>query len=72
MKTVKVTYFKYSGKYYTNETFGISEELLGGTNSYWEALKNNHRIKEMYMMIEDSGDNKEPYIVPHLFKPQTY
>lgn len=72
MKTVKVTYFKDSGKYYTNETFGISEELLGGTNSYWEALKSNHRIKEMYMLVEDSGDNKEPYVVPNLFKPENY
>ena len=27
MKIVKVTYFKPSGKYYTHETFEISEEL---------------------------------------------
>ena len=70
MKTVNATYFKENGKYYTNETFGISEELLGGTNDYWNALKNGHRIEEMYMLVQDSDDNKEPYIVPHLFKPK--
>lgn len=70
MKTVNATYFKESGKYYTDETFEISEDLLGGTNEYWETLENNHRIKDMFMMVEDSGDDLEPYIVPHLFHPK--
>lgn len=70
MKTVKVTYFKKSGKYYTHETFEISEELKGGTNDYWKALEDNHRIKDMFMMVEDSDDELEPYIVPHLFHPK--
>lgn len=70
MKTVNVTYFKESGKFYTFESFEISDKLLGGTNEYWEALQDSHRIKDMYMLVHDSGDNKEPYIVPHLFHPK--
>lgn len=70
MKTVKVTYFKPSGKYYTCETFEISEELQGGSKVYREVIEGNHRIKDMFMMVEDSGDELEPYIVPHLFHPK--
>jgi hypothetical protein len=24
---------------------------------------------EMFMLVQDSNDGKEPYIVPHIFKP---
>ncbi|MGG5762624.1 hypothetical protein ACQ3VC_14045 [Bacillus proteolyticus] len=69
MKTVSVTYFKHSGKYYTSETIEISEELNG-----YEALDKEipkyHRIKEMSMLVQDSDDGKEPYIVPHLYNPK--
>ena len=68
MKKVKITFFKPSGKYYTTEEGMISETLLGGTNDYWNALKELRRIKGMQMLVQDSGDNKEPYIVPHLFR----
>lgn len=68
MKRINVTYFKPSGKYYTHEKVEISEEL----NSYqalFEELPKHHRIKNMFMLVQDSEDNLEPYIVPHLFKP---
>lgn len=68
MKTVNVTYFKPSGKYYTSETEEISEEL-SGYEALFEEIPKRHRIKEMYMHVDDSDDGKEPYIVPHLFKP---
>lgn len=67
MKTVNVNYFKPSGKWYTKETIDISEELNG-----YEAFKEipkHHRIKDMFMLVQDSNDDKEPYIVPHLFHP---
>jgi len=66
-KTVNITYFKPSGKFYTDETIEISEEL----NSYealFHEIPKYHRIKEMNMLVQDSGDDKEPYIVPHIFK----
>ena len=66
-KAVKVTYFKPSGKFYTNETIEISEKL----NSYealFHEIPKHHRIKEMNMLVQDSDDDKEPYIVPHIFK----
>jgi len=68
MKRVMVTYFKKSGKYYTEETVDISEEL-NGYEALSEELPKHHRIKTMSMLVQDSGDNKEPYIVPHLYKP---
>lgn len=68
MKTVNVTYFKPSGKWYTNETVEI-DETLNGYQVVFHEMPKHHRIKEMQMLVTDSGDNKEPYIVPHLFKP---
>jgi hypothetical protein len=70
MKTVNVTYFKEGGKFYTHETIEISEEMNGYHALFYE-IPNHHRIKGMYMLVQDSGDGKEPYIVPHLFKPHT-
>ena len=67
MKTVNVTYFKPSGKYYTEETVEISEEL-NGYEALFNELPKHHRIKEMQMLVTDSDDGKEPYIVPHLYK----
>lgn len=66
MKQVEVIYFKPSGKYYTTEYVYISEQLNG-----YEALKElpkHHRLEDMIMLVQDSNDNKNPYIVPHLFK----
>lgn len=68
MKAVSVTYFKPSGKYYTSETIEISEELNGYHALFYE-LPKHHRIKSMQMLVQDSGDGKEPHIVPHLYKP---
>ncbi|MET3658477.1 hypothetical protein [Sporosarcina psychrophila] len=68
MKTVNVTYFKPSGKYYTSETEEISEELNGYEALFTEIPK-RHRIKSMYMHVSDSDDGKEPHIVPHIFHP---
>ena len=68
MKTVDVTYFKPSGKYYTSETIEISEEL-NGYDALFKEIPKHHRIKEMQMHVSDSGDDKEPYIVPHIFNP---
>lgn len=69
MKKVHVTYFKPSGKYYTDETVEIEEGISGHTALFHEMPK-HHRIEEMYMAVADSGDGVEPYIVPHLFKPK--
>lgn len=69
MKTVNVTYFKPSGKYYTSETIEISEEL-SSYHALFHEIPKHHRIEEMQMLVQDSGDAKEPYIVPHLFKPK--
>lgn len=67
MKRVNVTYFKPSGKYYTSETVEISEEL-DGYDALFKELPKHHRILEMDMLVQNSDDNKEPYIVPHIFK----
>ncbi|PRT13216.1 hypothetical protein C6352_02385 [Bacillus thuringiensis] len=69
MKTVNVTYFKRSGKYYTSETIEISEEL-NGYEALSEEIPKHHRIKEMSMLVQDSEDGKEPFIVPHLYNPK--
>lgn len=69
MKTVNVRYFKTSGKYYTDETIEISESL-NGYEALFEEIPKHHRIKEMIMVVSDSGDGKEPFIVPHLFLPK--
>lgn len=67
MKTVNVTYFKKSGKYYTDETVKIPEDITG-YHAMFEEMPKHHRIKEMRMLITDSEDGVEPYIVPHLFE----
>lgn len=69
MKTVNVTYFIRSGKYYTHETIKISEGL-NGYEAIAEEIPKHHRIKEMAMLVQDSDDGKEPYIVPHLYNPK--
>lgn len=69
MKVVNVTYFKPSGKYYTSETVEISEEL-NGYEALAHELPKHHRIKSMQMLVQDSVDGKEPYIVPHLYAPK--
>ena len=72
MKVVSVTYFKPSGKYYTHETVEIPE----GINIYdalVHELPKHHRIKYMFMLVQNSepeGEEKEPYIVPHLYHPK--
>lgn len=68
MKKVKVTYFKTSGKYYTDEEIEISEEL-NGYEALFEEIPKHHRIKEMFMHVENVDEDQEPYIVPHLFPP---
>ncbi len=69
MKTVNITFYKPSGKFYCHEDAQISEQIEGGTSEYWNVLRSLHRIPSMVMVVTDSDDNKEPYIVPHLFKP---
>lgn len=69
MKIVNVTYFRPSGKYYTRETIEISEEL-NGYDALFKEIPNHHRIEGMFMLVQDSEDGKEPYIVPHLFHPK--
>lgn len=69
MKTVNITYFKPSGKYYTDEQVDIPEEL-SGYHAMFEEMPKHHRLTDMQMLITDSNDGKEPYIVPHLFKPK--
>ncbi|ERH59182.1 MULTISPECIES: hypothetical protein [Bacillus amyloliquefaciens group] len=66
MKTVNVTYFRPSGKFYTDETIEISEEL-NGYHALRKEIPKHHRIQGMRMLVQDSGDGKEPYIVPHLY-----
>jgi len=68
MKRVNVTYFKPSGKYYTHEEIEISNEL-SGYHALFEEIPKHHRIKNMFMLVQDGDDNLEPYIVPHLFRP---
>lgn len=68
MKNVKVTYFKPTGKFYTHEEVEISEEL-NGYHALFHELPKHHRLKDMQMLVQDSGDGKEPYIVPHIFRP---
>lgn len=68
MKTVNIDYFKPSGKWYTTEIIEISEEL-DGYDALFHEIPKHHRIKDMFMVVKDTGDGKEPYIVPHLFHP---
>lgn len=67
MKTVNLTFFKPNGKYYTSEQVDISDDLNGYEAVFTEMPK-HHRIADMQMLVTDSEDGKEPYIVPHLFK----
>jgi hypothetical protein len=67
MKSVNVTYFKTTGKYYTSENIEI-DDSLNGYQALFHELPKHHRIKYMDMLVQDSGDGKEPYIVPHIFK----
>ena len=69
MKKVNVTYYKPSGKYYTHEVIEISEEL-NGYDALFKEIPKQHRIKSCYMQVSDSGDDKAPYIVTHLFHPK--
>ena len=69
MKEVKVTYFKSSGKYYTTEVIKIDSNL-SGYHALAHELPKHHRIKEMYMLVENNQDENEPYIVPHLYLPK--
>lgn len=71
MKKVKVTYFKPSGKYYTEELVQIPTEI-SGYDALYKELPKQHRIKNMFMLVQNSepdGEEQEPYIVPHLFHP---
>lgn len=68
MKQVNVTYFKPSGKFYTGEIIEISEKI-NGYEALFKEIPKYHMNTVMYMSVCDSGDGKEPYIVPHLFKP---
>lgn len=67
MKKVKLTYFKPSGKYYTDEVIEISEEL-NGYEALFEVIPMHHRLKDMDMHVDQLEDVVEPYIVPHIFK----
>lgn len=69
LKTVNVTYFKPSGKYYTTETIKISTDF-GGYHALFKEIPKHHRIENMFMLVQDSGDGLEPYIVPNLFHPK--
>lgn len=69
MKRVDVIYFKASGKFYTDETVEI-EEGISGYHALRRVLPRLHRIEDMSMFVQDSGDGKEPYIVPHLYSPK--
>lgn len=69
MKEVSVTYFKPSGKYYTHEVVEIDSEMSAYHALFYE-LPKHHRIKSMYMLVQNHEDENEPYIVPHLFKPK--
>ncbi|MGN7329802.1 hypothetical protein [Bacillus altitudinis] len=69
MKTVNVMYFRTRGKFYIDETIEISESL-NGYDALFHEIPKHHRIKEMIMSVSDSGDGKEPFIVPHLFFPK--
>ncbi len=68
MKEVKVTYLKPSGKYYTDEVIEI-DSSISGYEALVHELPKHHRIKEMYMLVQNHEDENEPYIVPHLYMP---
>jgi hypothetical protein len=69
VKEVKVSYFRKSGKWYLTEYVEIPE-TLNGYQAVFEELPKHHRIKDMFMLVQDSNDEREPYIVPHLFNPK--
>lgn len=68
MKKVNVNYFKASGKWYTEEDIEIPE-TVNGYEALFQEIPKQHRLKEMFMHVSDSNDGKQPYIVPHLYKP---
>ncbi|PJZ18334.1 hypothetical protein CEW46_29150 [Bacillus cereus] len=68
MKKVIVHYFKPSGKWYTEESVMISEEL-NGYQALHEELPKHHRLKDMRMLVMDGDETKQPYIVPHIYDP---
>jgi len=70
MKEVRVTYFKASGKYYTDEVIEIKSDI-SGYHALAHELPKHHRIKDMFMLVQNNEDENEPYIVPHLYKPIT-
>lgn len=69
MKEVSVTYFKPSGKYYTHEVIKIDSNM-SGYQALFHELPKHHRVKDMFMLVQNNEDENEPYIVPHLFKPK--
>jgi hypothetical protein len=70
LKTVHVTYFRPNGNWCISEHIGISEGL-NLTEAHDEILK-HRKSDSLYMAIQDSGDDKQPFIVPHLFSPTSY
>lgn len=65
MKKVKIIYFKDSGKYYTDETVEIPESI-SGYEALVDELPKRQRANGMQMLVQNA-DNKEPFIVPHLY-----
>ena len=68
MKEVKVTYFKPSGKFYTDEVIEIDSNI-SGYHALVHELPKHHRINSMFMLVQNNKDENEPYIIPHLFHP---
>lgn len=72
MKKVRVQYFKPGyGKYYTSETIEIPETVSGYEALVNEIPKHLRLNDEMFAVVSDSGDGKEPYIVPNLYFPKS-
>lgn len=74
-KVVLIQFFKPSGKWYTSETLELPEGV-DGYRAAKETFPAHHakRIPSMYMLVTNSepeGQEQEPYIVPHLYKPLT-
>lgn len=69
-KSVLVNYYKMSGKYYTSEAFCIPNGLNGYQALFEEIPKHLRLNDEMIAVVQDSNDNREPYIVTHLYHPK--
>lgn len=67
-KTVKLVYFKESGKYYTDNYIDVPEGI-----SWYEVkdLVKDKMLASLDMLMMDSDDNQLPYIVPHYFKNES-